>query len=137
LEQVEGALVAGSAPCVIAGLDPAIHLPKMMDARVRPAHDEGTPSRASMMIKVTKLKCLGDHRLHATFSDRTAGEYDYSACVTETGPMIEPLRDPAYFARVFLEDGAPTWPNKCEMYPDCLRRTKAKCLEANAEIPSA
>jgi hypothetical protein len=24
---------------VIAGLDPAIHLPKTMDARVKPAHD--------------------------------------------------------------------------------------------------
>ena len=25
--------------------------------------------------------------------------------------MIAPLRDEAYFARVFLELGAPTWPN--------------------------
>jgi hypothetical protein len=25
---------------VIAGLDPAIHLTKMMDARVKPAHDQ-------------------------------------------------------------------------------------------------
>jgi hypothetical protein len=50
---------------VIAGLDPAIHLRKMMDARGKPAHDAGTLLWASMMIKVTKLKCLGDHRLHA------------------------------------------------------------------------
>jgi hypothetical protein len=27
------------AQCVIAGLDPAIHLLQMMDARVKPAHD--------------------------------------------------------------------------------------------------
>jgi Protein of unknown function (DUF2442) len=25
--------------------------------------------------------------------------------------MSEPLKDPAYFARVFIEDGALTWPN--------------------------
>jgi Protein of unknown function (DUF2442) len=74
------------------------------------------------MIKVTKLKYLGDHRLHATFSDGMAGEYDCSGRVIETGPMIEPLRDPAYFARVFLEDGAPTWPNGFDMCPDWLRR---------------
>jgi hypothetical protein len=103
----------------------------MMDARVKPAHDEGIPSRASMMIKVTKLKCLGDHRLHATFSDGTAGEYDYSACVTESGPMIEPLRDPTYFARVFLDDGAPTWPNGFDICPDWLYREleDAGCLK--------
>jgi hypothetical protein len=74
------------------------------------------------MIEVTKLKYLGGHRLHATFSDGTAGEYDFSAHVAETGPMIEPLRDSEYFARVFLEDGALTWPNGFDMCPDWLRR---------------
>jgi Protein of unknown function (DUF2442) len=54
-----------------------------------------------MMIEVTKLKHLGGHRLHATFSDGTAGEHDFSALLAESGPMGEPLRDPAYFARVF------------------------------------
>ena len=36
--------------------------------------------------------------------------------------MVEPLRDPAYFARVFLEDGAPTWPNGYDAAPGWLRR---------------
>ncbi len=36
--------------------------------------------------------------------------------------MIEPLRDPACFARVFLEDGAPTWSNGYDMAPEWLRR---------------
>ena len=44
------------------------------------------------------------------------------AIVAETGPMVEPLRDPAYFARVFLEDGAPTWPNGFDASPGWLRR---------------
>ena len=74
------------------------------------------------MIKVTKLKCLGGHRLHATFSDGAAGEHDFSALVAESGPMGEPLRDPAFFARVFLEDGAPTWPNGFDAAPGWLRR---------------
>jgi Protein of unknown function (DUF2442) len=82
----------------------------------------GALSQDSTMIAVTKLKSLGGHRLHATFSDGTAGEHDFSALVAETGPMGEPLRDPAYFARVFLEDGAPTWPNGFDMCPDWLRR---------------
>jgi hypothetical protein len=74
------------------------------------------------MIKVTKLKCLGGCRLYATFSEGTAGEHDFSAPVAKTGPMGEPLRDPAYFARAFLEEGAPTWPNGFDICPDWLRR---------------
>jgi hypothetical protein len=78
----------------------------------------------------TKLRYLGGHRLHATFSDGTTGECDLSSLVAETGPMVEPLRDPAYFARVFLEDGAPTWPNGFDMCPDWLR------LEIEASVVS-
>jgi hypothetical protein len=81
----------------------------------------GALSQDSTMIKVTKLKHLGGYRLHATFSDGTAGEHDFSALVAETGPMVAPLRDRAYFARVFLEDGAPTWPNGFDMCPGWLR----------------
>jgi hypothetical protein len=80
------------------------------------------PSRVLAMVKVTKLKYLGGHRLHATFSDGTSGEHDFSALVANAGPMSEPLRDPAYFARVFLENGAPTWPNGFDMCPDWLRQ---------------
>ena len=74
------------------------------------------------MIKVAKIKCLDGHRLRATFSDGMAGEYDFSEIVGQGGPMVEPLRDPAYFVRVFLEDGAPTWPNGFDMCPDWLRK---------------
>jgi hypothetical protein len=75
-----------------------------------------------MMIKIAKLKCLGGHRLRVTFSDSMAGEYEFSAIVDAGGPMVDPLRDPAYFARVFLEDGAPTWPNGFDVAPGWLRR---------------
>jgi hypothetical protein len=73
------------------------------------------------MIEVTRIKCLGGYRMRATFSDGMAGEHDFSALVAASGPMGEPLRDLAYFARVFLEDGAPTWPNGFDMCPDWLR----------------
>lgn len=74
------------------------------------------------MIKVARIKYLGGYRLRATFSDGMAGEHDFSAIVHESGPMVEPLRDPAFFARVFLEDGAPTWPNGYDAAPGWLRR---------------
>ena len=31
--------------------------------------------------------------------------------IAEGGEMVEPLRDPAFFARVFLDVGILTWPN--------------------------
>ena len=43
--------------------------------------------------------------------------------------MLEPLRDQAYFARVFLEFGAPTWPNGFDIAPEWLRREMAAAGE--------
>jgi hypothetical protein len=74
------------------------------------------------MIRLSNIKYLGGYRLRATFSDGMAGEYDFASIVAESGPMVEPLRDPAYFARVFLEDGALTWPNGYDATPGWLRR---------------
>jgi len=73
------------------------------------------------MIKMAKLKHLGGYRLRATFSDGMAGEYEFSAIVFKSGPMLEPLRDPAFFGRVYVEDGAPTWPNGFDVAPGWLR----------------
>jgi hypothetical protein len=74
------------------------------------------------MIKVARIRCIGGYRVRATFSDGMAGEYDFAGIIGHGGPMVEPLRDPAYFARVFLEDGAPTWPNGYDAAPGWLRR---------------
>ena len=54
-------------------------------------------------------------------SDGMAGEYEFSAIVFKSGPMLEPLRDPAFFGRVYVEDGAPTWPNGFDVAPGWLR----------------
>lgn len=74
------------------------------------------------MIKVSRIDWLRDHRLKFTFTDDSLGEYDFAALVNESGPMIEPLRDVGYFKRVFLEFGAPTWPNGFDVAPEWLHR---------------
>ena len=50
---------------------------------------------------------------------------DFTAMVNEPGPMLEPLRDESYFSRVFLEFGAPTWPNGFDISPEWLGREMA------------
>jgi hypothetical protein len=47
----------------------------------------------------------------AQISDGSEGVRDCSDILAKGGPMVEPLRDPAFFNRVFLSLGVPTWPN--------------------------
>jgi hypothetical protein len=64
-----------------------------------------------MLTKIVRLEKLGGFRLRLRFSDGTEGVRNFSALVQQTGSMLVPLRDEAYFNRVFLEYGALTWPN--------------------------
>ncbi|GIK81166.1 MAG: DUF2442 domain-containing protein [Pseudorhodoplanes sp.] len=73
-----------------------------------------------MLIKVRKAKPLGGYRLCIEFSDDTIGERDFAFLTHETGPMLELLKDPAYFQRVFVEDGVLTWPNGYDWDPIAL-----------------
>ena len=68
------------------------------------------------MVRARRVEALEGHRLRIAFSDGTAGVVDLSDFV-QLGPVTEPLQDPAFFARVFVELGAPTWPNGCNIDP--------------------
>jgi hypothetical protein len=72
------------------------------------------------MIDVVGIRRLGDYRLEIKFSDGTVGVRDFSFIKAKGGPMAEPLKDAAYFARVFIEDGALTWPNGYDWSPEAL-----------------
>jgi hypothetical protein len=63
------------------------------------------------MIDVINIKRLGDFRLEISFSDGTIGVRDFAEIKARRGEMVEPLKDQAYFAQVFVDDGALTWPN--------------------------
>jgi hypothetical protein len=83
-----------------------------------------------MLTKVMHLEKLGDFRLRVRFTDGSEGVHDFSSMVAEAGPMIEPLRAQDFFDRVFLEFGAPTWPNGFDIAPEWLRRE----MEAAGEL---
>ena len=67
------------------------------------------------LVKVISVKPADGYRLEVTFSDGTAGVCDLSDFVLGHGPMVAPLRDQAFFSRVFLSFGVPTWPNGCDI----------------------
>ena len=82
-----------------------------------------------MLTKVTRLDVLGGFRLRVHFNDGSSGEHDFAALVSGPGEVVAPLRDTKYFARVFLEEGAPTWPNAFDIAPEWLRREMAAAGE--------
>lgn len=73
------------------------------------------------LVHVVDVKPIGPFKLFVRFSDGTEGERDFTSYVQQkSGPMLEPLKDPTYFARVFIDYGALTWPNGFDWCPDSL-----------------
>ena len=63
------------------------------------------------MVDVVQARSLDGHKLWLRFSDGSEGMRDLSDFIAGGGPMVEPLKSPDFFARVFVESGVPTWPN--------------------------
>ena len=65
----------------------------------------------SEVLKVVRLKWQGGRKIWFAFSNGSEGVWDASSLLANDGPMLEPLRDEAYFGRVFRQLGVPVWPN--------------------------
>jgi hypothetical protein len=85
------------------------------------------------MIDVTSVKSLAGFSLRIAFSDGSVGVHDFSSTVARDGEMVRPLKDPAFFARVFVELGALTWPNGFDLDPIALHDRMAAAGELNRE----
>jgi hypothetical protein len=85
------------------------------------------------MIDGVSVKPTGAFKLRVAFSDGSAGEHDFSATVARDGEMVQRLRDPAFFARVFVELGALTWPNGFDLDPIALHDRMAVAGELSRE----
>ena len=82
------------------------------------------------IVKVVGVEPLGGHRLRLRFSDGSFGEHDFLPVIGEGGPMIAPLADAGYFARVFIEMGVLAWPNGFDLDSINLQRE----MEAAGEL---
>ena len=71
--------------------------------------------------EVACLRVTEDFRLSLRFRDGLVAELDFRDDLAEDhGPMPEPLRDPAYFAQVAIEDGVLVWPHGYDIDPVTL-----------------
>src|SRR5439155_2092326 len=82
-------------------------------------HAHCSDRQQRMMIDVVGVRHRGGHKLEIEFSDGMSGVRDFSFVADKTGAMAQPLKDPV-FARVFIENGALTWPNGYDWNPIAL-----------------
>jgi hypothetical protein len=85
------------------------------------------------MIDVVSVKPTGGYTLRVAFSDGSSGVHDFSSTAAPDGEMVRPLKDPTFFARVFVELGALTWPNGFDLDPIALHDRMAAAGELGRE----
>lgn len=74
--------------------------------------------------EIAAVEHLGGHRLRLTCADGMVGDVELAGRFDgPRGPMLEPLRDVAYFAQVVVDPdlGTVAWPNGADLAPDVLR----------------
>jgi hypothetical protein len=74
-----------------------------------------------MLKDIVAVKPLGEYRLYLRFEDGTEGIVDLAERLAFRG-VFEPLRDPACFAQVRVDNelGTIAWPNGADLDPDVL-----------------
>ena len=87
------------------------------------------------MVDVVSVKPLDGYKLWLQFSDGSEGVEDLSALLAEGGSMVDALRDPALFARVFISFGVPTWPNGFDL--DAINLHRQMCERGGLKRPAA
>lgn len=79
-----------------------------------------------MILHILEAHVCGPHLLRLAFNDGTRKTVDVQPLLA--GPIFEPLRDPAFFARVTLDSacGTVVWPNGADFAPEALHDLEAQ-----------
>ena len=74
------------------------------------------------MIKLVSIQPAGATALDLVFSDGSSGRWSAKELIARDTVLTQPLGDPVYFARAFIEAGALAWPNGLELSAPGLHR---------------
>jgi hypothetical protein len=86
-------------------------------------------------IKVVSVRTSAPYKLTVQFNDGTFGIFDCAGLIGERGEGTEALRDRAYFGKVILENGVPTWPNHFDLSPEWLQTEMINRGELRRPLP--
>lgn len=74
------------------------------------------------LVQLTDCRHVAGYRVWLRFDDGLEGEIDLTRRFRgRVGPVFQPLKDPAYFARFRLIDTI-SWPNGADLAPESLYR---------------
>ena len=65
--------------------------------------------------RVVDVKVQAPYGLRVAFDDDVTRDVDLSDDLW--GPVFEPLKDPAFFAKAFVDHGTVAWPNGADLDP--------------------
>jgi hypothetical protein len=77
---------------------------------------------AAWLPSVICAEYEGGYRLRVTFSDQSVKTVDFQDWLE--GPVFEPLHDPRYFQRFFIDGGTVSWPNGADIAPETIYRAE-------------
>ena len=81
-------------------------------------------------MKIIAARCETGFTIRLTFSDGAEGIFDGCELLKKRGPLLDALRDEAFFRHAFIDTGALCWPNGLELSPARLREV---CVTAEPE----
>ena len=73
----------------------------------------------NLPIHLQKAEVVGDTEVALQYSDGLRAVLELTSVLT--GPIFEPLHDPAYFTKLEIESDTLRWPNGADIDPDVLR----------------
>lgn len=81
--------------------------------------------RVTDLVRVIGVDVVAPYTIDVAFSDGRRGLWDCQFLTEAVGPMVEPFKDPAFFAQVWVEHGALTWPNGYDWSAEALHADMA------------
>ena len=82
--------------------------------------------------KVVQAEHRGGFRVYVFFNDSTENTIDFEPWLV--GPVFEPLRDPVYFQRFFIDGGTVIWPNGADIAPETLYKVPGRRQRPNKRL---
>jgi hypothetical protein len=78
-----------------------------------------------MILRILQAEVRGHYTLWLAFNDGTQKMVDLRPLLT--GPVFEPLHDPAHFSQVRIDSicGTVVWPNGADLAPEALYELSA------------
>ena len=85
-----------------------------------------------MYWDIVEVRAEKNHSLWLRFADGVTGSVRLDP--TEFTGVLEPLRDAAFFEKVYVEHGAVAWPGEIDLAPDALYQQLQKVGAGSGQV---